>query len=139
MILKLCAGCFRTFSPLDVSNGRCLSCRRSKERARGTRTGRGYDNDWLRLSADAIRQHPYSSNCGGTEDLTADHIVPKAAGGRNVLGNVEVLCRRCNSGKRDRGMGAGLGTQTLPAEPRRRLSRKKLAAGDEQPPDPLVA
>jgi 5-methylcytosine-specific restriction protein A len=101
--LKTCCGCFHNFPPQELTGGRCLDCRRAKERARGTRTSRGYDNDWLRLSANAIAQHPYCSNCRSTEDLTADHIVPKSKGGRNVLSNVQVLCRSCNSGKREGG------------------------------------
>jgi 5-methylcytosine-specific restriction protein A len=32
-------------------------------------------------------------------DLTADHIVPKAAGGTDQPGNIQVLCRPCNSRK----------------------------------------
>lgn len=103
MSLKTCCGCFSNFAPQELTGGRCLDCRRAKERARGTRTSRGYDNDWLRLSANAIAQHPYCSNCRSTEDLTADHIVPKSKGGRNVLSNVQVLCRSCNSGKREGG------------------------------------
>jgi 5-methylcytosine-specific restriction protein A len=99
--LKTCCGCFHNFPPQELTGGRCLDCRREKERARGTRTSRGYDNNWLRLSANAIAQHPYCSNCRSTEDLTADHIVPKSKGGRNVLSNVQVLCRSCNSGKRE--------------------------------------
>src|SRR5215207_9018578 len=43
------------------------------------------------------------SNCRSTEDLTADHIFPKFKCGRNVLSNVQVLCRSCNSGKREGG------------------------------------
>jgi 5-methylcytosine-specific restriction enzyme A len=115
--LKTCAGCFHNFRPEELSNGRCRSCSRAKERARGTRTSRGYDNDWLRLSPNAIAQHPYCSSCGATDDLSADHIVPKARGGRNVLSNVQVLCRSCNSAKRE-GAGGRLetGSQRNPAQ-----------------------
>ena len=101
MRLKTCCGCFHNFLPEELTAGRCLNCRRAKERARGTRTSRGYDNDWLRLSANAIAHHPYCSNCRSTEDLTADHILPKSKNGRNVLSNVQVLCRSRNSGKRE--------------------------------------
>jgi 5-methylcytosine-specific restriction protein A len=140
---KLCAGCFRHFRPEEVSNGRCLSCRRAKERARarGTRTSRGYTNDWLRLSATAIRLHPYCARCGRTNDLTADHIVRKAAGGRNELSNVQVLCRACNSAKRDRIPGAGSATQTQRRNPPPSIARNSLSAPSREPdpPEPLVA
>lgn len=36
--------------------------------------------------------------CGSTEDLTADHVVPLALGGRND-GERATLCRSCNSAK----------------------------------------
>ena len=37
------------------------------------------------------------TDCGTTQDLTADHIVPRSRGGQNVLSNYAVRCRRCNS------------------------------------------
>jgi hypothetical protein len=40
--------------------------------------------------------HPFCSQCGATEDLTADHIVPLHCGG-HPLGKLRVLCRSCNS------------------------------------------
>lgn len=35
-------------------------------------------------------------------DLTVDHIVPKARGGTDSVDNLTVLCRACNSRKKDR-------------------------------------
>jgi len=40
--------------------------------------------------------------CGGTERLHVDHIVPRAKGGSNEAGNLQVLCRDCNLKKSDR-------------------------------------
>ena len=34
------------------------------------------------------------------DDLTMDHIVPVARGGRSVKGNVAVSCKPCNTDKR---------------------------------------
>ena len=58
---------------------------------------------WLRLVKLAIRQQPYCSipGCTGT-DLTGDHRLPVSKGGTSTLENVQVLCRRHNSAKRDR-------------------------------------
>ena len=43
---------------------------------------------------------PYGKEgCGAVDDLTIDHIVPRWAGGTNDLGNLQVLCRPCNSRK----------------------------------------
>lgn len=39
--------------------------------------------------------------CGSTDALTLDHIVPFSRGGTNLLGNVRLLCHRCNQSKRD--------------------------------------
>lgn len=36
-------------------------------------------------------------DCGSTEDLTGDHIVGIALGGKNLLGNLMLRCRGCNS------------------------------------------
>lgn len=38
-------------------------------------------------------------HCGTTEELSIDHIVPRSRGGSNERGNLQVLCRRCNTSK----------------------------------------
>jgi hypothetical protein len=97
-------------------------------------SGFGRD-DWLRLSANAIAQHPYCSNCRSTEDLTADHIVPKARGGRNVLSNVQVLCRSCNSGKREGGRDRleGSSQRNPPPASREKNERRQGRGGKSTP------
>lgn len=86
-----------------TNRSRCDDCAvehaRAKNRARGSATQRGYDAKWQRISERARRMSPFCAKCGATDDLTADHIVPRSAGGLNVLANVQVLCRRCNSRK----------------------------------------
>lgn len=37
--------------------------------------------------------------CGTWKDLTIDHIVPKSKGGTNDPGNLQTMCRICNSKK----------------------------------------
>jgi len=39
--------------------------------------------------------------CGSIDDLTVDHIVAINKGGKNTLGNLQSLCRICNSRKSD--------------------------------------
>jgi 5-methylcytosine-specific restriction protein A len=79
--------------------------------------------EWQRLSARVIARHrgQHGNWCPGygrdrhpASDLTADHIVPLAAGGAPLdIGNLAVLCRSCNStkgdGSRDRGATTGWG------------------------------
>lgn len=37
--------------------------------------------------------------CGATDDLTIDHIVPRCAGGTHETENLRTLCRACNSAR----------------------------------------
>ena len=39
--------------------------------------------------------------CGSENDLEIDHIVPLARGGENELGNLQTLCKPCNTIKND--------------------------------------
>lgn len=42
----------------------------------------------------------HCANCGSTEDLTIDHNIPLAEGGRDDTSNASVtLCRTCNARK----------------------------------------
>jgi 5-methylcytosine-specific restriction endonuclease McrA len=89
--------------------GKCRDCQREYERKRGTRRQRGYTDAWLRLVRLAIKQQPYCSVPGCTNiDLTGDHRVPLSKGGTSTLENVQVLCRRQNSAKRDRERGTSV-------------------------------
>ena len=101
MLVRLCPAC-GSHLPYP-GRGKCRDCQREYERKRGTRRQRGYTEAWLRLVRLAIRQQPYCSVPGCTDpDLTGDHRVPLSKGGTSTLENVQVLCRRHNSAKRDR-------------------------------------
>jgi 5-methylcytosine-specific restriction endonuclease McrA len=53
----------------------------------------------------AIEAHPFCVDCGTTEDLVGDHIVPRSQGGQNVLSNYAVRCRSCNTARGNRKSG----------------------------------
>jgi 5-methylcytosine-specific restriction endonuclease McrA len=49
----------------------------------------------------------YDSNCkhcGTRDNISIDHIIPLARGGRHSVGNLQPLCINCNSSKNDRTM-----------------------------------
>jgi len=59
---------------------------------------------WAVLKRDSYR----CAKCGATPssdhrvELEVDHIRPIAKGGRNEIGNLQTLCRKCNQGKKHR-------------------------------------
>jgi 5-methylcytosine-specific restriction protein A len=95
LMKRVCSGC-----GVITSNRRCADCQRTYE---ASRARADYGAAWRKLQARAIREQPWCSVChsGGTLDnpLTGDHITPWRRGGRNERGNVQVLCKRCNSSK----------------------------------------
>lgn len=115
----------------------CLDCKRRLNRSRGSAASRGYDAAWQALSRRAIRAQPWCTTCGATTDLTADHKVPLAAGGKRTgltLTDVEVLCRPCNSRKgarRDPGDGLPPPAQGPPG--------RHSASYSDEPDDPAGA
>jgi hypothetical protein len=84
--------CLNCGEPTDGS--RCEECYASRPRSEHALTSseRGYDSRWRRLSVRARRLQPWCSDCGATDDLTADHRRWPA----RSLADVEVVCRSCN-------------------------------------------
>ncbi|MEV5953740.1 HNH endonuclease [Streptomyces sp. NPDC051987] len=79
-----------------------------QDRTRGSAHQRGYTQAWRTAAAQAVAQHrtQHGNWCPGwrvppheASNLTADHVVPKAAGGTDDPENIQVLCRGCNSRK----------------------------------------
>lgn len=40
-------------------------------------------------------------HCGAIENLTLDHVIPKAYNGSNSVWNLQLLCAKCNNEKAD--------------------------------------
>ena len=49
-------------------------------------------------------------NCGSTERLQIDHVIPRSKGGDGTDDNLQVLCLRCNTGKNNRQASADVGS-----------------------------
>lgn len=100
-MLRPCSVC----GTLTQGLSRCAAHQTKRPSRFDTRTDRpsawrrGYDAEWRRLSRALISENPWCVECGSREDLTADHIVPLAAGGESIASNVQVLCRSCNGTK----------------------------------------
>ncbi len=39
------------------------------------------------------------AHCGSVQNLTMDHVIPKAVGGTNHINNLQTLCGGCNKKK----------------------------------------
>ena len=103
MPLRPCLDC-----GAPTTNGtRCPPCasarNRQRDKHRGNRHKRGYTSAWARIATQVTTTIGQCIDCGhqGSKDnpLTADHIIPKAAGGTDHPSNLTARCRRCNSAK----------------------------------------
>ena len=68
--------------------------RRERARARELRQSQW----WKRRTADGVCH--YCRGRVGSRNLTMDHVVPMARGGRSTRGNVVPACKDCNSKKK---------------------------------------
>lgn len=56
----------------------------------------GYPFKYAKNRKIVLAQTPLCKQCGATENLTVDHIIPVSLGGSSDLFNLQVLCGECN-------------------------------------------
>jgi 5-methylcytosine-specific restriction protein A len=92
-------------STVTGRGGYCQEHRGAVDEARGNRHARGYGNEWAKISRYYLAHHPvcadpYNRHVGEVvASKHTDHIVPKAAGGRDEWSNFQALCHSCHSYK----------------------------------------
>ena len=100
-MLKVCA-CGSTYVPTG-SRRRCPACAREYERARrrGTNEQRNLGRSHRLMRERVLREEKLCWICGvparAGDPLTADHVVPRAAGGTNDRSNYRAAHASCNS------------------------------------------
>lgn len=100
MILAAVAAYEAALPPRQVED-RATAYRREADRQRkAERRAECPSAQW-----DMLRQQTFERDgfacvyCGASGDLSADHLVPWADGGRSALDNLVTACRSCNSSK----------------------------------------
>ena len=51
------------------------------------------------------RDGRFCNVCGASTNLHIDHIIPLSKGGKTILSNLQVLCKKCNLQKGNKTMG----------------------------------
>jgi len=93
MALKPCLDCGRL-----TSRSRCTIHQRGKQQAKDAKRPTRRTHTEQQRRRQQVAAQPWCTVCGSTEDLTAEHVVPVAAGGSED-GPLVTLCRRCNSSR----------------------------------------
>lgn len=133
---SVCPGCGAVFTrDTGTNTAYCPDCRPKDESWRlrdKTTDQRGYGYNWQQLSKRARRLQPFCTDCGATEDLTADHTEQawqRYDAGKTVrLKDIDVVCRGCNSERgKARGDDIGERRKIVDAE---RLEREEFLCDD---------
>ena len=55
---------------------------------------------WKNIRKQVFERDPHKcKQCGSTDNLVIDHLIPLARGGTNDLDNLQILCKSCNRKK----------------------------------------
>ena len=96
---KVCSSCGWAYEkPYSGDAGRCPDCQTQRQQDRPTTTQKGLGSRWRKIARQQVMDYPWCAYCGATEDLTCDHVRPRALGG-TAEGPLQTLCRTCNSRK----------------------------------------
>lgn len=55
-----------------------------------------------KLKAAVIKAYGQCASCGSKSRLSVDHVIPRSDGGSHDWDNLQVLCLKCNSSKRNK-------------------------------------
>jgi 5-methylcytosine-specific restriction enzyme A len=113
--------------------GKCRGCykqyEKERRRRRGSSTARGLGHQHQQLREQVLREARYCWICGGPgtpdDPLTADHVIPRAAGGTTRRSNLRAAHSSCNA--RRRAGGGGIASKGHSADPATCFPREKLA------------
>jgi 5-methylcytosine-specific restriction protein A len=98
-MMKVCSACGWAYEkPPGGDSGRCPDCHAEYQRRQPTTAQKGLGSRWQRIARQQVLDYPFCAYCGATEDLTCDHVRPRALGGTADHG-LRTLCRTCNSRK----------------------------------------
>lgn len=69
---------------------------------KGSAHARGYGTKWRRLRKYILDTEPICRVCGRKPATEVDHILSKARGGADDVGNLQPICQVCHSQKTNR-------------------------------------
>ena len=61
-----------------------------------------YKNKKKKIHSVVFSGNDVCAQCGTSENLTLDHVIPMRKGGTNEVNNFQILCMDCNRRKRSR-------------------------------------
>ena len=98
---RRCPGCRRTLIASPAV--RCPACERAYNQRRGSATARGLGADYQRNRALVLAASDVCWICHTRGADTADHVIPRVAGGTAALDNLRPAHGRCNAKRGSRG------------------------------------